>query len=64
MVSKRLNEDDIKKMFAVFGPIEECTILRDDNGISRGDYDTDNDNDNDCVYPNNIADFCRICVKH
>jgi len=36
MVSKRLSEDDIKQMFAVFGPIEECTILRDDNGISRG----------------------------
>jgi len=36
MVCKKLNEDDIKDMFIQFGPIEECTVLRDDNGISRG----------------------------
>ena len=36
MVCKKLNEEDIKDMFIQFGPIEECTVLRDDNGISRG----------------------------
>jgi len=36
MVCKKLNEEDIKAMFIQFGPIEECTVLRDDNGISRG----------------------------
>jgi len=36
MVCKKLNEEDIKAMFVQFGSIEECTVLRDDNGISRG----------------------------
>jgi len=36
MVCKKLGEEDIKAMFIQFGPIEECTVLRDDNGISRG----------------------------
>ena len=36
MVCKKLNEEEIKDMFIQFGPIEECTVLRDDNGISRG----------------------------
>ena len=36
MVSKKLDEEDIKAMFSQFGPIEDCTVLRDDNGISRG----------------------------
>ena len=36
MVSKKLNEEDIRAMFIQFGPIEECTVLRDDNGVSRG----------------------------
>ena len=36
MVCKKLTEEDIKAMFIQFGPIEECTVLRDDNGISRG----------------------------
>ena len=38
MVNKRLDEEEIKQIFAKFGPIEECTVLRDDNGISRGIY--------------------------
>ena len=38
MVNKRLDEEEIKQIFAKFGPIEECTVLRDDNGISRGKY--------------------------
>jgi len=36
MVCKKMTEDDIKAMFLQFGSIEECTVLRDDNGISRG----------------------------
>eukprot|EP00092_Neocalanus_flemingeri_P019405 GFUD01021019.1.p1 GENE.GFUD01021019.1~~GFUD01021019.1.p1 ORF type:complete len:517 (+),score=105.37 GFUD01021019.1:119-1552(+) len=36
MVCKKLTEEDIKAMFLQFGAIEECTVLRDDNGISRG----------------------------
>ena len=39
MVSKRLNEDGIKKIFSVFGSIEDCTVLRDENGISKGKID-------------------------
>ena len=36
MVSKKLGEEEVKGMFSQFGPIEDCTVLRDDNGISRG----------------------------
>jgi hypothetical protein len=36
MVSKKLNEEDIKQIFQVFGPIEECSVLRDETGVSRG----------------------------
>ena len=37
MVSKKLGEEEVKGMFSQFGPIEDCTVLRDDNGISRGE---------------------------
>ena len=36
MVSKKLSEEEVKGMFSQFGPIEDCTVLRDDHGISRG----------------------------
>ena len=36
MVSKKFNESDVRVMFNSFGTIEECTVLRDTNGISKG----------------------------
>ena len=36
MVCKKMSEDDIRQMFEKFGPVEECSVLRDDNGVSRG----------------------------
>ena len=36
MVSKKYNESDVRVMFNSFGTIEECTVLRDTNGISKG----------------------------
>ena len=36
MVSKRFNEQDVREMFAQFGTIEECSVLRDSNGGSKG----------------------------
>ena len=36
MVSKKYNENDVRAMFNSFGTIEECTVLRDANGISKG----------------------------
>lgn len=38
MLSKNYNEAEVRTMFAPFGHIEECTILRDNNGQSRGKY--------------------------
>lgn len=39
MLSKKCSENDVRMMFAPFGTIEECTILREQNGQSRGqDY--------------------------
>ncbi|XP_065209967.1 CUGBP Elav-like family member 1 isoform X8 [Planococcus citri] len=36
MLSKKCNETDIRNMFEHFGTIEECTVLRDNQGISKG----------------------------
>ena len=36
MISKKLAENDLRHMFNRFGLIEECSILRDPNGVSRG----------------------------
>ena len=38
MLSKRLNECDVRQLFNSYGQIEECTVLRDNNGTSRGEY--------------------------
>ena len=38
MVSKKFNESDVRVMFNSFGTIEECTVLRDTNGVSKGDF--------------------------
>merc|ERR1719458_740585 len=36
MVCKKMGEEDIRHMFDKFGPVEEVTVLRDDQGVSRG----------------------------
>ncbi|GFY46371.1 CUGBP Elav-like family member 2 [Trichonephila inaurata madagascariensis] len=36
MLSKKCSENDVRVMFSSFGQIEECTVLRDINGQSRG----------------------------
>jgi hypothetical protein len=38
MVSKKYSESDVRVMFTSFGTIEECTVLRDTNGVSKGNY--------------------------
>lgn len=38
MLSKKLNENDVRMMFAPFGTIEDCTVLRDANSSSRGKF--------------------------
>lgn len=36
MLNKQQSEDDIRQLFLPYGTIEECTILRDQNGCSKG----------------------------
>lgn len=36
MLSKKISESDIRLMFEPFGAIEECSVLRDPNGVSKG----------------------------
>ncbi|KAH8849338.1 CUGBP Elav-like family member 3 [Schistosoma japonicum] len=36
MLGKHQTEEDIQNLFAPYGLIEECTILRDQNGMSKG----------------------------
>ncbi|XP_029343377.1 CUGBP Elav-like family member 1 isoform X11 [Acyrthosiphon pisum] len=36
MLSKKISEPDIRLMFEPFGAIEECSVLRDPNGVSKG----------------------------
>ena len=43
MLSRKCNEQDVRTMFSRYGIIDECTVLRDSNGQSKG-------NDNDDVH--------------
>ncbi|XP_059618361.1 CUGBP Elav-like family member 2 isoform X2 [Phlebotomus argentipes] len=36
MLSKKFNEQDVRQLFSGHGAIEECTVLRDQNGQSKG----------------------------
>ena len=36
MLSKKCTENDVRVMFGPYGTIEECTVLRDTNGQSKG----------------------------
>ena len=36
MLSKAANEDDVRKMFELYGTVEEVTVLRDKEGLSKG----------------------------
>jgi len=52
MLSKKCSESDVRMMFAPFGTIEECTILREQNGQSRGQ---------DCVmYIQRATKYCQL----
>ena len=37
MVAKKHNENDVRVMFSPYGTIEECHVLRDTSGNSRGE---------------------------
>lgn len=37
MITKKYSETEVKMLFSPFGNIEDCTVLRDQNGQSRGE---------------------------
>jgi RNA recognition motif. (a.k.a. RRM, RBD, or RNP domain) len=50
MLSKKCNENDVRGMFGQFGTIEECTVLRDTNGQSKGKFERHAISDADAFY--------------
>jgi len=36
MLNKKYNENDVRQLFGGHGTIEECTVLRDTSGQSKG----------------------------
>lgn len=36
MLNKKFSEADVRQLFNGHGTIEECTVLRDANGLSKG----------------------------
>lgn len=36
MLNKKFNEQDVRQLFSSQGSIEECTVLRDQSGQSKG----------------------------
>jgi RNA recognition motif-containing protein len=36
MLTKKYNENDVRQLFSGHGTIEECTVLRDTSGQSKG----------------------------
>lgn len=38
MLNKKFSEDDVRVMFAAYGTIESCTVLRDSDNNSKGEW--------------------------
>lgn len=36
MLNKKYSEQDVRQLFSAYGAIEECTVLRDQSGQSKG----------------------------
>jgi len=52
MLNKQQTEEDVRQLFQRYGYIEECTVLRDQNGNSKG-----------MIYRNEPVIIVSPCVK-
>lgn len=62
MLNKKFNEQEVRGLFASFGSIEECTVLRDQNGQSKGCAFVTFTSKQNAMAAIKVSECVRVCV--